>query len=186
MQTRKSTGIGRATSYQAPLDRGSAPGATVTVALHQCMQRLRQSLDRQLASLSREITPDAVHRSRTAARRLRAVLRVFRRELFPAALRRYATALQELAHGLDAVRESDVTQHAISLLTEKHAGPGREELDGLKSLATQRRSRAVYDLESAIAVGPWAARLVKLRYVASDPRLIIESQEPIIETCVSA
>jgi CHAD domain-containing protein len=99
--------------------------------------------------------------------------------LNPAAFRHYAAALQELAHDLDAVREADVTLQTISILSQKHAGQGGDELDGLKSAVAQSRSRTVCDLESAMGADLWIARLVKLRTVASDPSLIVETDEPM-------
>jgi CHAD domain-containing protein len=156
-----------------------APEVTVTTALRQSILHLQRSLDRTLLGLSRAVTPDTVHRARTAARRLRAVLRAFRRALNPAALHHYAAALQELAHDLDAVREADVTQHTIAILSQEYAGKDGDELDGLKSAVGQNRSRTVCDLEAAMQADSWSARLVKLRYVASDPSLIVETEEPM-------
>ncbi len=179
MQGKGKSRIGRATSNWPSLDGGTGPEVTVTVALRQHIGRLQQSLDRRVRGLSRGVTPDRVHRTRTAARRLRAFLRAFRRELNPPAFHQYATALQQLAHDLDVVREADVTQQAISILSKKHSGAGRERLDGLKSAVSRSRLRTVLDLESAMAAESWAARLAKLRYVASDPSLIVETQEPM-------
>ena len=152
---------------------------TVTIALHKYIQRLQQSLDRELEGLSRAVTPDTVHGTRTAARRLRAVLRAFRRELNPAALRRYGAALQDLARDLDAVRDADVAQLTISSRSQKRFGATHEGFDGLKALVAKNRSRAVRDLQSAMDADTWSARFVNLQLVASDPGLIVESQEPM-------
>ena len=179
MQNRKSTRVVRTTSHRQSSGGGAAPEVTVTIALRQYIQRLQRSLDRTLVELSRAVTPDTVHRTRTAARRLRAVLCAFRRGLNPAALHRYAAALQKLAHDLDAMREADVAQEAISILSQEHAGQGRDRMNGLKSAVVRNRSQAVCALQSAIGADPWTARLVKLRYVASDPGLIVETQEPM-------
>jgi CHAD domain-containing protein len=179
MQNRKPTRVVRTTSHRQSSGGGAAREVTVTIALRQYIQRLQRSLDRTLLGLSRAVTPDTVHRTRTAARRLRAVLCAFRRELNPAALHRYAAALQKLAHDLDAMREADVAQQAISILSQEHAGEGRDQLNGLKSAVVRNRSRTVCALESAIGTDTWTARLVKLRYVASDPGLIVETQEPM-------
>ncbi len=166
--------------HRKPHGQSSAAGAVpVTVALHQCIQRLQRSLNRKLSGLPRAVTPDTVHRTRTAARRLRAVLSAFRQELDPAAFHRYATALQEMIHDLNAVREADVTQKVVSSLSQKHAGPSRAEMDGLKAAVAHSRSRTVVDLESMLRSDAWSARLVELRYVASDPRLIVATQEPM-------
>jgi CHAD domain-containing protein len=99
--------------------------------------------------------------------------------LNPTALRHYAAALQELAHDLDAVREADVTRHAIAILSQERAGQSRDELDGLKSAVAQNRSQTVCDLEAAMRADLWTARLVRLRYVASNPSLIVETEEPM-------
>jgi CHAD domain-containing protein len=179
MQKRKTACIGRATSNRLSLDGAAAAEVTVTVALRKHIRRLQQSLDQKVNSLSRGVTPERVHKTRTAARRLRSVLRAFRRELNAPAFHQYASALQQLAHDLDAVREADVTQQAISILSKGHTGVGREGLDGLKSAVSRSRLRTVLDLESAMGADSWTARLAKLRYVASDPGLIVETQEPM-------
>jgi CHAD domain-containing protein len=114
------------------LESGAAPAATVTVALRASVHRLQQSLDRKLEDLSKAVTPDTVHRSRIAARRLRALLRAFRRELNPSAFRLYAAALQELAHDLDAVREAHVTQQKIASTLKERFGRGHSKINGLK------------------------------------------------------
>ena|SRR5450631_1988080 len=89
-------------SHRPYLQDGEAQEPTITVALGKYIQRLQKSLNRNLESLSRAVTPDSVHGTHTAARRLRAVLNAFKRELNPAALHRYAAASQKLSHGLDA------------------------------------------------------------------------------------
>jgi len=152
---------------------------TVTIALHKYIQRLQQSIDRELEGLSRAVTPDTVHGTRTAARRLRAVLRAFRRELNPAALHRYGAALQDLARDLDAVRDADVAQLTISSRCQKRFGATHEGFDGLKALVAKNRSRAVRDLQSVMDADTWSARFVNLQLVASDPGLIVESQQPM-------
>lgn len=179
MTNRKPARVVRTMSRRRSLGGGPAPEVTVTTALRQSIQHLQRSLDRTLLGLSRAVTPDTVHGTRTAARRLRAVLCAFRRALSPTALRHYAATLQELAHDLDAVREADVTQQAISILSQEHAGQSRDELNGLKRAVAQNRSRTVCDLESAMGADLWIARLMKLRCVASDPSLIVVTQEPM-------
>jgi CHAD domain-containing protein len=157
-------------------DGGASSGPTVTVALGKCLRGLQQSLDHELDALSRAVTPNAVHRSRTAARRLRAVLRAFKRELNPVALRRYTTALRELAHDLDEMRDADVTQQAFSSLSQKQYSPTKKDFDRLKAHVEQNRHRLVRNLQAAMAVDAWAARILELRYVASDPSLIVKSE----------
>src|SRR5271165_939721 len=169
----------RAAPRRHSAEDGGLPGPTVGVALRAHIQRLQQALDRSLDDLIAEVTADAVHASRTTARRLRAVLSAFRRQLNPAARRRYAAALQRLARDLDAVRDAQVAEQTILALSKKKMGLTREEFDGLKALVVQNSSRAVWDLRSVTASSPWHARLAAMRIVASDPGLIIESQEPM-------
>jgi CHAD domain-containing protein len=145
-------------------------------ALADRIHELQQSLDRNLDTLSRAITPDTVHRSRTAARRLRAVLHAFKGQLDSAAAARYIEVLKELAHELDTVREADVTRQAVSVVSKGQFAGKNEQLAGLQALADERRSKAALDLKSTMNAAPWAARLEKLHYVASDPFLIIDSQ----------
>ncbi len=115
-----------------------APELTATVALRQTIQHLQESLDSTIVGLSRAVTPDTVHKTRTASRRLRAVLCAFKRALNRTVFRRYAAALEELAHHLEAVREADVTQHFIASYSQENR---------LRSAIAQSRSQAVCDLE---------------------------------------
>jgi CHAD domain-containing protein len=148
----------------------------VRSALADRVHKLQQSLDRNLDALSHTITPDSVHTSRTAARRLRAVLHAFKRQLDSAAAARYTEVLKELAHELDAVREADVTRQAVSAVSKGRFAHKNEQLVGLQALAEERRNKAVLNLKSAMNAAPWAARVEKLHYVASDPFLIVDSQ----------
>jgi CHAD domain-containing protein len=160
-----------------PQARGHAPESTVTAALRQSIQNLQGLLDTALNGLPPAITPDAVHRTRTAARRLRALLCAFKRSLQRSAFRHYAAALQELAHDLDTLREADVTQHILANLSRDYRGLSRVKLDGLKSEFVQSRTRAAGDLQSAMATKRWPARLVKLRDAASDRALVVATHE---------
>lgn len=166
----------RSPSHLDISEGGVSSGPTVTVALGKCLRGLQQSLDHELDALSRAVTRNTVHRSRTAARRLRAVLRAYKRELNPVALRRYTTALRELAHDLDEMRDADVTQQAFSNLSQKQYSSIKKEFDRLKAHVEQNRHRVVRNLQSAIGVDAWAARILELRYVASDPSLIVKSE----------
>ena len=169
---------GRTMSHRNSTE-GPASEVTVTASLRMAIRHLQQSLDGHLERLSLAITPDTVRSTRTAARRLRAVLRAFKRNMKPAALRRYARTLRELAHALDSVREADVAQHTISTLLAGKATAAGEGWDGLKSLVARNRAEAARDLESAMRSDPWAARLVELRRAASDSGLVVESREPM-------
>jgi len=179
MQAKKRIRARAVRSPRRSTQNAALPGPTVTAALHTYIQRLQETLDRSLDELSAEVTPDLVHKSRTTARRLRAVLGAFRRELQSAARHRYAAALQELSRDLDAVRDAQVAEHTISVLSPKKFGLSTEEFGGLKALVAQNSSRAVWDLQSVIGADPWKARIAAMRLAAADPGLIIESLQPM-------
>ena len=147
----------------------------MTRTLRQDVRHLQQSLDQRLHSLGRTITPDTVHDARTSARRLRVVLRAFKRQLDPSTLQKYTGALRYLTHTLDAMRDADVALHTLSQLSVETTATTGEEMDGWKALIARNRSRAVRDLESALNAGSWTVLRVKLRKFASDPGLIVES-----------
>jgi len=177
MQDRKPARVIRTMPRRRADGRSLAPELTATTALHASILHQQELLDKALLRLSRAITPKAVHGTRTAARRLRAMLCAFRRALNHTAFRQYVAALQQLAHDLDALREADVTQHMLVNLSPDHRGQGRVQLEGLKAKFAQSRTREVGDLRSAMGTEGWSARRVKLRDAASSRTLVIETQE---------
>jgi CHAD domain-containing protein len=180
MTKRKLARVAPVISRRAYSGGGGSLQVTSSSALLRRIQQMQRSLDQTLLALSRAVTPDTVHRARTAARRLRAVLGAFKRALSPAAHHRYAAALQELAHDLDAVREADVTRQMISNLSGKHPEWSRDTRNGLNSPLRQDRFSALRELRSTMRAEPWPARLVILRYLASDPGLVTDTRQPMI------
>ncbi len=143
---------------------------TVSAALGGYVRHMQHSLDRKLDALARSVTPASVHACRTQTRRLRALLRIFKRAFRPALLARYQIALRHLTRDLGTVRDADVEQEVISRLAQDQS---------LLALAAHRRSRAVRELEAKMRDEAWRRRVEGLRRAASDPKLIVESGLPM-------
>jgi CHAD domain-containing protein len=152
---------------------------TVSLALPAHLRQMQHALDGALAALSRNVTPDAVHACRTQSRRLRALLRTFRRAFNSAELVRYENSLRRLTSELAPLRSADVEQQVIECLARDQCIPKEDGLQEVRSLAAFARSRAVWDLKARMSGRGWLRGLQRLRRASSDPKLIRESQVPM-------
>jgi CHAD domain-containing protein len=137
------------------------------------MRQLQRSLERKLAALSRGVTPATVHDCRTQARRLRGLLRSFRRSFNAAELSRYENALRRLTRDLGPPRNADVAQQIIEQLAEDQCIPREDGLEELRTIAAHARTRAVGDLKARMINRAWLRRLERLHRAASNPALIV-------------
>ena len=153
---------------------------TVSASLRQHIRQMQLSLDAALDALSRSVTPLTVHACRTQTRRLRAFLRTFRHAFHRAEFARYENLLRRLTRELAAVRSADVEQQIIERLAHDQCIPREDGLQEVLAIAAHARSRAVSDLKARMIGGVWARRRERLRQASSDPRLIVESQAPMV------
>lgn len=103
-------------------------------------------------------TPDGVHQSRVAARRLRSCLKVFRPEIDGPELRRLGAALGDFARGLGAAREWDVFLGGLGqglrrALQDPLGNTPEPRLEALLA-AGQARREAAYAALRAMLEGP--------------------------------
>jgi CHAD domain-containing protein len=152
---------------------------TTSVALRRFVRQTQHSLERKLNALSHDVAPATVHACRTQARRMRAFLRAFRQAFNAAELTCYENALRRLTHGLGPARNADVAQQMIERLAEDRCVPREDGLEDLRTIASQARIRAVWDLKARMIDKAWIRRLERLRRAASNPALIVESPVPM-------
>lgn len=155
------------------------------VTLKGALRQLQRRLESKLETLKRSVTPDTVHGARTAARRLRALLHGFRRQLSPSAAHRYHYWLKRVTRELGTLRDTDVARQNIVELVKNVDGRRRDALDTLSSSFHQRRQRLAGKLQAGMARSRWSANVRKLRAAAADPCLIIPDGPPIAAVTIS-
>jgi triphosphatase len=142
--------------------------------------RLQRRLELKLAILKGRVTPDSVHEARTAARRLRALLHGFRTQLSAAAAHRYRYWLKRVTRELGTLRDADVAQQNIAVLTKAAHGRRRDALDALSSGFDQRRRRLAGKLQAEMAKSACSADVQRLKLAAADATLILPDSLPIV------
>lgn len=154
--------------------------ATVSASLRQHIRQMQLSLDAALDALPRSVTPITVHACRTQTRRIRAFLRTFRHAFNPVELARYENMLRRLTRELAPVRSADVELQLIERLAQEQCIPREDGLQEVLATAAYARFRAVWDLQARMIGGVWSRRRERLRQASSDPKLIAESQAPMV------
>lgn len=132
----------------------------------------------KLAALSRHITPDTVHEARTAARRLRALLRAYKAELSPLQAHRYRRALKRVAKQLGRLRDADVAHQSVASLAEDGHRRHRDQLEGVTAALEHRRFTLALALQAHVAEPPWSDCVSRLRAAAGE-NLVLASERPI-------
>ena len=156
--------------------RDSCRGAEV--ALRGRVRRMQRSLDGRLDGLDRTVDPTTVHEVRIAARRLRILLRAFKKALCAPKIDAYLKALSDLSHDLDRARDAEVAYRTLAALATAHGGRLQTQSAPLVELAAEERARAAEELGAAIRTQRWRARRSALRRIAGDPA-ILDASEPI-------
>lgn len=140
--------------------------------LERTLDRLLNSLITQLGAMSRDTTPESVHESRIAIRRLRVALCAMKPYLVTEVRRRYVAALHDFAADLERSRETDIREASIESLI---AGMGIKHQAAAHRLlvpAARQRATAARQLKDLVATLAWRRRLSQLqRYSRS--RLVI-------------
>jgi CHAD domain-containing protein len=162
-------------------DRSHDPRTSVTG----CLARLQRRLDLNLGALQRQVTPKSVHDTRTATRRLRAILQAFKPHLSASQARGYRSALKRVTRGLGQVRDADVANAYVANLVSVVHHRNRRKLDSLSAELHRRRLRLVLKLQARITEPSWAKRVSMLQSAASANHLVLRKKEPI-GTAVSA
>jgi CHAD domain-containing protein len=139
---------------------------------------LQRTLDRTAAALRSKPTPGRIHDVRVAARRLRALLRTFRRELHPHLVRKYRAKLKALTHDLEAAREADVARRAVAQLAGEGRADVRREAGGLRDQVAEEYRSARQRLRSRVVAVSWECRLSSLRRLSMCASLVPVSDEP--------
>lgn len=140
------------------------------------MVRLQRRLELNLEALQQQVTPENVHKVRTAARRLRAVLSVFKRELSPSSSRDYRRALKCVVRELGRLRDADVARQSVEKLWAERHGRRRDELKSLSSALERHRLRSALALRAHSTGSPWLKALATVR---SGVNLIWTNEQPM-------
>jgi len=157
-----------------------APGTSES--LKRCVGRLRRRLELNLEALQQQVTPESIHKVRTAARRLRAVLSVFKRELSPALSRDYRRALKCVTRKLGRLRDADVAHQSVEKLCAERHGRRRDELKSLSSALESRRLRQALVLQAHLTGSPWLKAVATLR---SDVNFILTNEQPMASVALT-
>jgi CHAD domain-containing protein len=139
---------------------------------------LQFALDRTAAALTLKATPKRIHDVRIAARRLRALLHAFRRDLDPRSVRQYRQKLRALTHELEAAREADVTRRAISQLQKEGCARIRIEADALREEVADGYLSALQRLRRRVGAASWRRRLSSLQRLSTRASLVPVNGEP--------
>lgn len=166
-------------------DRNGADVSDATSLSTRLRERIiasQHALDRTAAALSSKATPKRIHEVRVAARRLRALLQAFRRELDSRSVKQYRWELKVLTHDLETAREADVARRAIAQLAKDGGANVRIEADALREPVADEYRSALQHLRSRVAAASWRRRLLRLRLLSMRASLVPVDDEPAAAT----
>jgi CHAD domain-containing protein len=153
--------------------RGVGPDEPAAHAFRLSMQRVQQRL-LETDPLARQGNVEGVHQMRTAARRLRSELRMFRDLLDGDWVRPLAEGLQWWGRLLGAVRDLDVMRQRL----REASGELGEELGPLFTALNERHTRALADLRAAFQGERYQQLHALLAEAVDHPRFRDEAWEP--------
>jgi len=157
--------------------RRNAHTTSTSVHLRHRVAVLHRSLGQTMVTLTDRASPTAIHNTRVAARRLRVLLRTFRKEFDSEEVKRYMRHLKGITRDLEAAREADVTRHAIMQLGRNRRGHMNSNSRELYERAVKRYESAIYDLRMTIAGDPWQQRLTDLWRLSVLSSLVKENDD---------
>ncbi len=160
-------------------DRAGVSDATsLSARLRERIIALQHVLDQAAAALRPRATPESIHEVRVAARRLRALLQAFRRELDSPSVKRYRRELKALTHDLEAAREAHVRRYAIAQLRKEGGVNVRREADALHQRVVDEYLSALQSLRSRFTAAAWRRRLSNLHRWSMRASLVPVKDEP--------
>jgi CHAD domain-containing protein len=151
---------------------------SLSAQLRERIIALQHALNRTAVALRLKATPENIHNVRVAARRLRALLRAFRRELDSRSVKQYRRELKALTHDLEAAREAHVTKSAIAQLTKEGSANTRLGAGALHERVADEYLSAVKRLRSRVAAASWRRRLSTLERLSVRASLVPVNDEP--------
>jgi CHAD domain-containing protein len=128
-----------------PTEPPLTPDSPMIALAYRCLRREYRSLVERQPETGTPSTPEDVHQSRIATRRLRVALRLFGALLPPRAVARLGRELRWLAGGLGEVRDLDVHTDALHAHL-KSAGAAAAQKLGSYELALRRDRLAARDV----------------------------------------
>jgi triphosphatase len=136
--------VGGVRAQNAPTEAPLTPDSPMIALAYRCLRREHQSLLERQPESGTPATPEAVHQSRIATRRLRVALRLFGALLPPLAVTHLDKELRWLARALGTVRDLDVHTEALLEHVESAGSAAAQELGGYE-LALRRERLAARD-----------------------------------------
>jgi CHAD domain-containing protein len=158
--------------------RTRSDATSLSARLRERVIALQHVLDRTAAALRSKATPENIHAVRVAARRLRALLHAFRRELDSRSVKQYRRELKALTHDLEVAREAHVTRCAIAQLAKEGGASTRIEAGALHERVADEYVSALQRLRSRVAAASWRRRLSKLQRLSMRASLVPVNDEP--------
>jgi len=122
--------------------------------------RLQWQVALKLKALQSHATPNNVHQARSAARRVRAILTVFKQDLPKELSRDYVPALKRVTRKLGQIRDIDVAQRSIDRLSPVSQEGHGDAIKALKLALNTRRARMVFAMQSEWLTSLGGQRLI--------------------------
>jgi CHAD domain-containing protein len=159
-------------TLERPAEAPLTPDSPMIALAYRCLRREHQSLIERQPERGSPATPEDIHQTRIATRRLRVALRLFGALLPPRAVARLGKELRWLALALGTVRDLDVHTDALHEHVESAGAAAAQELGGYE--LTLRRERlaardALQDLFSSTRYTELISRLAALLEDARNP-----------------
>lgn len=139
---------------------------------------LQHGVDLAAMALTSKATSESVHNLRVAARRLRAFLRAFRRDVDSRSAKQYRRSLRALTHELEEAREAEVTRRAIAQLAKDRRRDIRLEAGAMHERVADEYLSALQRLRSRVAGASWRRRLSNLRRLSMSASLVPPNDKP--------
>lgn len=148
--------------------------------IQEIIDELQVSLQRHLRALSLNLTTAGIHRARISIRRLRVALRAMKHHLLPARRRRYLAALREFASDLEQAREADARAALVSRLIADNSLARRRKASRLRTLLAARKAEARRQLRRLVNSAHWNQRLARLGCDLREPPIMASSEAPAV------
>jgi CHAD domain-containing protein len=155
-------------------DRGTIPAE----ALHRLLVRRHAVFARAVGEAARSPTPRRVHRSRVAARNLRALLSVLKPCLAPARQARLRRDLRDAAAAFGERREADVRREWMGRLAVSSGALAPGACRELLLQLEREREAATGRLQRRLGSEAFRGRLARIAATLGDPRLVSVDEVP--------
>ena len=151
-----------------PTEPPLTPDSPMIALAYRCLRHEYRSLIERQPAHGTPSTPEDVHQSRIATRRLRVALRLFGALLPPRAVARLGKELRWLARALGAVRDLDVHSEALHEHLELAGAAAAQQLGGYELALRRERLAARDTLKDLSATDRYAELMSDLAMLLED------------------